>query len=166
MPFQVQKHFQDADGVFHVELSVQPVPTESGPGILHGVPGPVAVLCSRRTLGALARWSRPVDTDVSYFGSTDGLCTRLRFVPAGQSFRTEYFHGDRCRTDVAAAHRASLQEGDGRRQKALPLFMDESTLGPSEEAMEEAFGASTRRVRSRSSWGRTLSGPSTTPSTR
>lgn len=137
MPFQVQKHYQDTDGIVHVELSVQPPLVEDSTGILHGSTDPVAVLATSRSIASLTQHHCPMGVDVSYYGSRKGLCTRLRHVPAGKSPNAMYYDGGDYQTDLKAACQAFLrEEGSG---KALPVFMDRFTVVGTEADMVDTF---------------------------
>ena len=138
MPFQVQKHFQDADGIVHVELSVQSQTVDESRGILHECTTPVAVLATSRTIASLSRSSRPLGVDASYYGNRRGLCTRLRHVPSGNPFNAVYCDGD-CQTDLSAAYQACLREEKEGAIKALPIFMDGFAIVGTEIDMENTF---------------------------
>ena len=140
MPFQVQKHYQDVDGIVHVKLSVQAPAVEESTGMLHGATGPVAVLAADRTIATLSKLSRPLGTDVSYYGSRKGLCTRLRHVPRGKPLTNIYYDGGDCRTDLRMAYQACLREETTEGAiKALPIFMDGRTIVGTEADMESTF---------------------------
>ena len=126
------------DGIVHVELSVQSSTAEESTGMLHGCTAPVAVLATSRTIASLSRSSRPLRTDVSYYGNRGGLCTRIRHVPSGTPFHPVYCDGGDCRTDLRAAFRASLREEESA-TKALPIFMDGLAIVGTEIDMENTF---------------------------